>query len=127
MKRLLSITLAILMLLTTLAACGEKTRNGAGQEYPGTWELDHVAFGGSTFTLDELEALGEGGIQARMVLKEGGKGYTSEGNEGAIIDWEKTETGIRIGEQEMVLKMDFFTVKYMMTQSGISKKSLTVR
>lgn len=106
MKRLLSITLALLMLLT-LAACGERTRNGTEQEYPGTWELDHVAFGGSTFTLDELEALGEGGIQARMVLKEGGKGYTSEGNEGAIIDWEKTETGIRIGEQEMVFEDGF--------------------
>ncbi len=72
MKRLLSITLAILMLLT-LAACGEKTRNGAEQEYPGTWELDHVAFGGSIFTLDELEALGEGGYSGTDGAKGGRK------------------------------------------------------
>ena len=103
MKKVISMVLAILMSLS-LAACGGKEPDKVRDEYPGTWELDHVVIGGAEFTLSELEALGEDGSQIRMVLKEGGKAYASEGSYGDIVDWSETESGILLGDVQLIME-----------------------
>lgn len=103
MKKVISMVLAVLMLLS-LVACGGKAPDKVKDGYPGTWELDHVVIGGAEFTLSELEALGEDGSQIRMVLKEGGKAYASEGSYGDIVDWSETESGILLGDAQLIME-----------------------
>ena len=110
MKKVISVVLAVLMLLS-LAACGGKAPDKVKDSYPGTWELDHVVIDGAEFTLSELEALREDGFQIRMVLKEGGKAYAAEGSYGDIVDWSETESGILMGDMELIMEEGFLRME----------------
>lgn len=98
-------------MLLSLAACGGKAPDKVKDSYPGTWELDHVVIDGAEFTLSELEALREDGFQIRMVLKEGGKAYAAEGSYGDIVDWSETESGILMGDMELIMEEGFLRME----------------
>lgn len=98
MKKLFTIVLALLMALS-LFACG-----GGKSTLTGTWTVDSTEVNGTKFTLSELEAMGDDSLsQAQLVIKDGGKAYMSEGNNGILVDWEKTDSGAIINNEVFTL------------------------
>ncbi len=96
MKKILSIILALTLILA-LAACGTEN-NAQKDELYGTWQIVSVEADGSTFTLDEVEAMGDDSLSnISIVIKEGGKACLMENGDGDIVDWSKTSDGIKIG------------------------------
>ena len=106
MKKFLAMLLTVLMTIV-LVACGNSEK-----QYYGTWDSVSAKVEGSTFTIDELETMGDYSLSDfRIVIKEGGKAYVySEGN-GATLDWEITDDGIKIGVRECVLKDDLLSIE----------------
>lgn len=97
MKKPVAILLAVAVLLA-LAGCGKESA------LTGTWKLDHVEADGATFTLSELEAIGEDELsRSVIVLKDGGKAYVSEGDDGFITDWSRSDGGIILNGKALTL------------------------
>ncbi len=104
MKKVISMVLAVLMLLS-LAACGGKAPDTVKDGYPGTWIIDHLTIDGVTYAQSELEALGDYRSQALLVIKEGGQAYAAEsGLNGVIIAWSETENGILLDDDEVIME-----------------------
>lgn len=92
MKRLLCVLLVAVMILG-LCACGPNE-----DEILGTWTIDSVEVNGSSFTIDELEAMGDYSLSdVQLVVKAGGQAYMTADGEGTMVEWEKTPSGIKIG------------------------------
>lgn len=97
MKKPVAILLAVAVLLA-LAGCGKESA------LTGTWKLDHVEADGATFTLSELEAIGEDELsRSVIVLKDGGKAYVSEGDDGFVTDWSRSDGGIILNGKALTL------------------------
>lgn len=97
MKKPVAILLAVAVLLA-LAGCGKESA------LTGTWKLDHVEADGATFTLSELEAMGEEELShSVIVLKDGGKAYVSEGGDGFVTDWSRSDGGIILNGKALTL------------------------
>lgn len=97
MKKPVAILLAVAVLLA-LAGCGKESA------LTGTWKLDHVEADGATFTLSELEAMGEEELsRSVIVLKDGGKAYVSEGDDGFVTDWSRSDGGIILNGKALTL------------------------
>lgn len=97
MKKPVAILLAVAVLLA-LAGCGKESA------LTGTWKIDHVEADGATFTLSELEAMGEDELsRSVIVLKGGGKAYVSEGDDGFITDWSRSDGGIILNGKALTL------------------------
>lgn len=97
MKKPVAILLAVAVLLA-LAGCGKESA------LTGTWKLDHVEADGATFTLSELEAMGEDELsRSVIVLKDGGKAYVSEGDDGFVTDWSRSDGGIILNGKALTL------------------------
>ncbi len=99
MKKVISLLSAITMIAVTLAGCG-----GKADKFAGTWKTDSIEVDGTKYTVSELEAIGADHMsEAQIVIKEGGKAYVAVGDDGEIVDWTKTETGVKIGKQEYTI------------------------
>lgn len=97
MKKPVAILLAVAVLLA-LAGCGKESA------LTGTWKIDHVEADGATFTLSELEAMGEDELsRSVIVLKGGGKAYVSEGGDGLVTDWSRSDGGIILNGKALTL------------------------
>lgn len=97
MKKPVAILLAVAVLLA-LAGCGKESA------LTGTWKLDHVEADGATFTPSELEAMGEDELsRSVIVLKDGGKAYVSEGGDGLVTDWSRSDGGIILNGKALTL------------------------
>ena len=97
MKKPVAILLAVAVLLA-LAGCGKESA------LTGTWKIDHVEADGATFTLSELEAMGEDELShSVIVLKDGGKAYVSEGDDGLVTDWSRSDGGIILNGKALTL------------------------
>lgn len=97
MKKPVAILLAVAVLLA-LAGCGKESA------LTGTWKIDHVEADGATFTLSELEAMGEDELsRSVIVLKGGGKAYVSEGDDGFVTDWSRSDGGIILNGKALTL------------------------
>lgn len=97
MKKPVAILLAVAVLLA-LAGCGKESA------LTGTWKIDHVEADGATFTLSELEAMGEDELsRSVIVLKDGGKAYVSEGDDGFVTDWSRSDGGIILNGKALTL------------------------
>lgn len=97
MKKPVAILLAVAVLLA-LAGCSKESA------LTGTWKLDHVEADGATFTLSELEAIGEDELsRSVIVLKDGGKAYVSEGDDGFVTDWSRSDGGIILNGKALTL------------------------
>lgn len=109
MKKVISILLVIAMMITLLTGCGNEV-----DKLSGTWQVDNVEIGGTKYTISELKAMGEdeGISQAQIVLKDTGKAYVSDGESGDIVDWIKTENGIKIGEEECAIIDGMICLEY---------------
>lgn len=108
MKKVISLLLAIMMIAVVLAGCDGKT-----DKLVGTWKAASVELDGTKYTLSELEAMGDDSMsEAQIVIKESGKAYVADGNDGDIVDWVKTETGVKIGEQECTIVDGMICLEY---------------
>lgn len=108
MKKVISLLLAIMMIAVVLAGCDGKT-----DKLVGTWKTASVELDGTKYTISELEAMGDDSMsEAQIVIKEGGKAYVADGNDGDIVDWVKTETGVKIGEQECTIVDGMICLEY---------------
>lgn len=108
MKKVISLLLAIMMIAVVLAGCDGKT-----DKLVGTWKAASVELDGTKYTISELEAMGDDSMsEAQIVIKEGGKAYVADGNDGDIVDWVKTETGVKIGEQECTIIDGMICLEY---------------
>lgn len=97
MKKPVAILLAVAVLLA-LAGCGKESA------LTGTRKIDHVEADGATFTLSELEAMGEDELsRSVIVLKGGGKAYVSEGGDGLVTDWSRSDGGIILNGKALTL------------------------
>lgn len=107
MKKLLTLFLVVIMALS-LVACG-----GSEDKITGTYKADSVEVEGVKYTISELEAMGNDSLStAQIVIKDGGKAYISDDTSGDIVDWEKTENGIKIGGQECTSVDDFLCIEH---------------
>ena len=108
MKKVISLLLAIMMIAVVLAGCDGKT-----DKLVGTWKAVSVELDGTKYTISELEAMGDDSMsEAQIVIKESGKAYVADGNDGDIVDWVKTETGVKIGEQECTIVDGMICLEY---------------
>ena len=108
MKKVISLLLAIMMIAVVLAGCDGKT-----DKLVGTWKAASVELDGTKYTISELEAMGDDSMsEAQIVIKESGKAYVADGNDGDIVDWVKTETGVKIGEQECTIVDGMICLEY---------------
>lgn len=79
-----------------LAACGKEAKKES--EFCGTWNSVSAEAEGSEFTIEELEATGDNTLSDfQIIIKDGGKAYVYSQGNGALVDWKKTEKGIKIG------------------------------
>ena len=112
MKTVISILSALLVLLSLTACAGKAAKpayDATKPTYVGTWELDHVVIGGSTFTPSELKAVGQD-IQSGLVLKDGGKAFMTWGSDQGVLDWSETENGIQIDNLIFTMEDGFLRV-----------------
>ena len=59
--------------------------------YYGTWDIAAINVEGSTFTIDEVKAMGDDSFDGvRIVIKKGGKACFIDPQENMLIDWECT-------------------------------------
>ena len=108
MKKVISVLLAITMMAIVLVGCGSKT-----DSLFGTWKADSVEVDGVKYTIAELEAMGDDSMSgAQIVIKDGGKAYVADGEDGDIVDWVQTETGIKIGEQDCAIVDGMICLEY---------------
>ena len=101
MKRAISLLLVIVMTTIALAGCDKKT-----DKFIGTWKVDSIEIDGAKFTVSELKAMGDDSMcAAQIVIKTGGKAYVAECDDGTgdVVDWQETDTGIQIGEQNCTI------------------------
>lgn len=109
MKKILGIILAI-CLLPALAACSAGTSaTGSGEKvspgYCGTWQFECALIKGVEFSREEMEVLDDEFVRIRFILKEGGMAYLTEGeDDGELLSWSETETGILLDTQELTRK-----------------------
>lgn len=96
MKKLLSVYLIIIMMILTLTGCGNSMT--------GTWELKSVEYDGSTYTIDELEAMGDDSMSdSFIILKDGGQAMVSDHASKMDVTWSQENNVVTIGEQECEL------------------------
>lgn len=92
--------LLLLMMVLSLASCGKSSGNGESTLF-GTWNAVKVKVGGSQFTIEELETMGDYTMSdISFVIKEGGKAYVYSEGYGELVDWSSTSDGIKIGDIE---------------------------
>ncbi len=95
MKKFLSLLVALVMVVSLTSCFG----GGKKSSFLGTWEISKVEYDGVEYTMEELENLGDDSFEGiLLVLKEGGKAGISESGYWEELDWEKTESGLVIGE-----------------------------
>lgn len=103
MKKAISLLLAVLMMAAALSGCGK-----GADTLVGTWKADSIEADGIQYTVSDIEAIGESELSdilrsMQLVLKEGGAAYISAGTDAVIVDWEKTNAGVRIGEEDCTI------------------------
>ena len=101
---------ALLVAALCFAGCAGSAEDGKASEggFCGTWEVDHLEMDGTSFTAEQIRALGGEEIAGfGMVLQEGGEAYLFLSDEGLVTEceqvanWEQTESGLKIGENEL--------------------------
>lgn len=108
MKKMVSLLLAVIMMAAVLAGCG-----GKANTLIGTWIADSVEADGVKYTISELEAMGDDSMsEVQIVIKDGGKAYVADGDDGDIVDWAKTEAGVKIGEQDCTIVDGMICLEY---------------
>lgn len=108
MKKIISLLTAVSVLTIMLVGC-----SGKKDELVGTWKADSVEVDGTRYTISELESMGDNSLNdSQIVIKEGGKAYVADGNNGDIVDWNKTDTGVKIGEQDCTVVDEMICLKH---------------
>ena len=84
----------------------------AESKYYGTWEVASVEKGDSTFTIEELEAMGDYSLSNfKIVIKEGGSAYISEEGNDAVVDWSLEGDVLKIGVRECQITDDTISIE----------------
>lgn len=105
MKKLIATILSIVMSIS-LVACGNEEF-----KLTGTWQAAKAEIDGATFTVSELEAMGEDYFSdAYLIIKDGGTAVTIEKGKSDMINWEETENGYKIGYTECTIVDDLLCV-----------------
>ena len=93
-----------------------------------TWGADSIEAEGIKYTVSDIEAIGETELSGilrsmQLVLKEGGAAYLSVGTDAAIVDWEKTDEGVRIGEEDCAIVDGMICLAYDEDKIYLAKSS----
>lgn len=93
-----------------------------------TWGADSIEAEGIKYTVSDIEAIGETELSGilrsmQLVLKEGGAAYLSVGTDAAIVDWEKTDEGVRIGEEDCAIVDGMICLAYDEDEIYLAKSS----
>ncbi len=123
MKKTISLLLAVLMMATALSGCGK-----GADKLVGTWDADSIEADGIKYTVSDIEAIGETELSGllrsmQLVLKEGGAAYLSIGSDAGVIDWEKTDEGVRIGEEDCTIVDGMICLAYDDQKIYLTKSS----
>lgn len=98
MKKLIAIVLSVVVSIS-LVACGNEEF-----KLTGTWQAAKAEIDGATFTVSELEAMGEDEFSDfYLIIKDGGTAVAIEQGRSDVIDWEETENGYEIGYAECIV------------------------
>lgn len=90
----------------SLTACGNNEK-----QYYGTWNSVSAKVNGVTYTIEELEDMGDYTLSDfRIEIKENGQAYIYSEGQGSYVNWKLTKKGIKIGERECFLKNDLLSV-----------------
>ncbi|MBE5968851.1 MAG: hypothetical protein E7242_01325 [Lachnospiraceae bacterium] len=96
--RKIAVCLIALMSMLFAVGCSKSSIEG-------TYTLTKIEKDGSTFTVEEMKALGEDSFEGiYVILKDGGSAYYFEAGKGELTTWEKTSDGVKIGLMECTLK-----------------------
>ena len=116
MKKLFLLLISLFLILT-LSACNDEDNpqaeptNTTADKFYGTWDSHSAQIDGSLFTIEELETIGDYSLSDfRIIIKEGGKAYVYAEGEGELLDWELTDTGIKIGIRDCILQDDLLLI-----------------
>ncbi len=95
-----------------LFACGNKA-----EQYYGTWNSVSAKIDGLTYTIEELEQLGDYTLSDFSIeINDDGKAYIYSQGQGNYVKWELTRKGIKIGERECFLEKELLSI----TNNGIT-------
>ena len=96
-NKITTVIVSIATIIMLVTACGGTSKNSL----PGTWSAESAEYNGSTYTVSELEAMGDYSIsELYVVIKEGGSAYVSDGGSGAMVEWSQQAGGIKLGIQD---------------------------
>lgn len=108
MKKIISLLAVVTVLMLALVGC-----SGKKDELLGTWKADSVEMDGTKYTISELAAMGDDSLsESQIVIKDGGKAYVADGGSGDIVDWSRTESGVKIGEQTCTFVDEMLCLEY---------------
>ena len=82
------------------------------KQYYGTWGPVRINIEGVSYSVEELEAMGDYSLSDfKIVVKEGGKAYVYSDGHGGLADWETTDNGIIIGAVESKLDENLLSME----------------
>lgn len=105
-----------------LTACGNEAKKES--EFCGTWNSVSAEAEGAEFTIEELEATGDDTLSDfQIIIKDGGKAYVYSQGNGALVDWEKTEKGIKIGVRDCTINDGMISIENNGIKVNLKKTS----
>ncbi len=113
MKKAVSFTMVFVLVLSLIfSGC-----SSADSQYLGTWTATKAEHEGKTYTISELEGMGDKSLSDfRFVIAEDSKAYlTAEGTK-MPLEWSKTDNGIKLGEREL----SFVDGQFQMENNGVT-------
>lgn len=82
-------------------------------EVTGTWIADSIEADGVKYTIPEIEAMGDDSMSdIQIVIKDGGKACLIDSVSSDIVDWEKTDSGIKIGKADCTIVDGMICLEY---------------
>lgn len=105
-----------------LTACGNEAKKES--EFCGTWNSVSAEAEGAEFTIEELEATGDDTLSDfQIIIKDGGKAYVYSQGNGALVDWKKTEKGIKIGVMDCFINDEMISLENNGIKVNLKKTS----
>ncbi len=108
MKKAISLLLLIAVMSIMFSGCSIEADNLIG-----TWKASSIEADGVKYTIPEIEAMGDDSTSdMQIVIKDGGKACLIDSVSSDIVDWEKTDSGIKIGEADCTIVDGMICIEY---------------